>query len=170
VRPVGHGHWLRHRTQPALGELLAAHDGPCLIVAVGRGMHSSQVLPTSTDLAARLRAQLHVIHVVDEADYPVDPDGPGWEERAAEELQRRERGVRDELVSFAQPWSYHAVHGHPGAVLRDLGNVHQPLMLIVGAGAGGVGGLLERAAFGFPSSSLLHHSDRPVLVVPRAAK
>lgn len=150
----------------ALRDALQTHEGPCLIAAVGHDVHTSRVLLTAVDLAVRLGAYLHVVHVIDLVDYPIDPDSALWEEQAQQELRRREIQVGEELAGSAAPWSYTALHGAAPAVLCELAEAHGPLMMVVGAGGRGLGGALERFTFGSPGTSLIHHCPSPVLVVP----
>lgn len=57
-------------------------DGPApanepsshVVLGYRAGPPGNAVLVTGADLAARLNATLHVVHVVDLSDYPIDPD------------------------------------------------------------------------------------------------
>ncbi len=60
-------------------ELTPAFD---IVVGVNRDPASQEALIVAADLARRLHAHLHVVHVVDLADYPIDPDASDWEQRA----------------------------------------------------------------------------------------
>ncbi|MDX6585475.1 MAG: hypothetical protein QOI10_4659, partial [Solirubrobacterales bacterium] len=50
-----------------------------LVVGYSEDPASGSALAVAADLAGRLFAHLHVAHVIDLDDYPIDPDSPSWE-------------------------------------------------------------------------------------------
>ena len=75
-------------------------------------------LRVGADLADRLTATLHVVHIVDLSDYPLDPDDPDWELRAHEHLTEEQRQVRAAMTDSRCTWTYHAARGDPVDLLR----------------------------------------------------
>lgn len=148
---------------PAAHVVLGYRDGPL----------GQAVLGVGADLAARLGAALHVVHVVDLSDYPIDPDSPDWERQAQQTLAHEQRDVEDALARRQHTsWTYHAAHGDPVALLRQVADTHDALMFIVGSRGEGAASIASRL-IGVPSVShgLIARSHRPVLVVPpRAAR
>lgn len=122
-------------------------------------------LRAGTDLAERLTASLHVVHIVDLSDYPLDPDDPDWERRARAHLAEEQQQVRAAMTDSRFTWTYHAAHGDPVDLLRQVADVYDALMFVVGTRGEGVGGVVSRL-LGTPSVSrgLIARSHRPVLV------
>ena len=56
---------------------------------VGHDVHaaSREAVRFTADLAARLGAYLHVVHVVDLADTPIDADSAEWDDEARAAMQ-----------------------------------------------------------------------------------
>ncbi|MCD2191078.1 universal stress protein [Actinomycetospora soli] len=122
-------------------------------------------LQVGADLTERLTATLHVVHVVDLSDYPIDPDDPDWDRRAGEHLAEEQRQVDAALAGSRCSWTYHAAHGDPVDLLRRVADDHDALMFVVGTRGEGLGGVVSRL-LGVPSVShgLIARSHRPVVV------
>jgi len=82
-----------------------------LVVGHDRWPASQSALTFAVDLAARLPAHLHVVHVVNLSDYPVDPDAADWEDEGRRELETQRAQVRAFLDQFGDQWSYHSFRG-----------------------------------------------------------
>lgn len=132
------------------------------------GPDGQAVLYHGTDLAGRLGAALHVVHVVDLSDYPIDPDSPDWEQQAQETLAAERHEVESALADLPGSWTYHAAHGDPVALLRRVADSYDALMFVVGSRGENAGSVISRLLGTRPSVShgLIARSHRPVLVVP----
>lgn len=131
------------------------------------------VLRVGVEIAGRLHAELHVVHVVDLHDYPIDVDAWDWETQAQRHLGNEQRQVENALATMTTSWTYHAAHGSPVALLRQVADTHDALMFIVGSRGEGPSSIAARllAGRGAVSHGLIARSHRPVLVVPpRAAQ
>ena len=149
---------------PAPGSEAVTH----LVLGYRASPYGRAVLDHGADLATRLRAALHVVHVVDLSDYPIDPDSPRWEEQAQQTLAAEQRDVETALADLPGSWTYHAAHGDPVALLRQVADGYDALMFIVGSRGEGVGSVASRLLGTRPSVShrLIARSHRPVLVIP----
>lgn len=160
---------------PAPGPELRA-DGPrpsaepATHVVLGHqaGPYGRAVLRHGADLARRLGAALHVVHVVDLSDYPIDPDAADWEQQAGQHLAAEQREVETALGDLPGSWTYHAAHGDPVALLRRVADSYDALMFVVGSRGESAGSVISRLLGTRPSVShgLIARSHRPVLVVP----
>ena len=130
--------------------------------------YGEAVLHHGADLATRLLAALHVVHVVDLCDSPIDPDSPDWEEQAQKTLAAERRGVEAALADLPGSWTYHGAHGDPVTLLREVADSYDALMFIVGSRGESAGSVLSRLLGARPSVShgLIARSHRPVLVIP----
>jgi nucleotide-binding universal stress UspA family protein len=127
-------------------------------------------LDVAADLAQRLDARLHVVHVIDLSDYPIDPDAADWEERARKTLALEHETVRTVLRTFNGPWTYHAWHGEPAVLLARVADEYDAFMVIIGARRDGVGAVINHLLSRSVSGNLTgRRGHRPVLVVPRNA-
>jgi nucleotide-binding universal stress UspA family protein len=127
-------------------------------------------LEVAADLARRLDARLHVVHVIDLSDYPIDPDASDWEEQAQRTLAQEKETVGAVLKAFNGPWTYHAWHGEPAALLVTVADEYDALMIIIGARRDGFGAAITHMLSRSITRNLTgHRGHRPVLVVPRHA-
>jgi nucleotide-binding universal stress UspA family protein len=157
-----HGRILRRISTPMAGE---ASDGEPQIL-VGHDAHAASraAVRFTADLAVRLGAYLHVVHVVDLADTPIDADSAEWDGKARAALEALHTDARSLLEGFDIGWSYHACHGDPAELLARVAEEHGVLFVAVGA----TGRNLTRRLMegGSVSRRLLRRHTLPVLVVP----
>lgn len=140
---------------------------PSLVLGYDRTPSSRYALSVATDLAARLDAHLHVVHIVDLRDYPIDPDSADWEQQGLATLADEVEAARAELTGWPGQWTYHQKRGDPVRALVKVAAAHDAWMIIVGTHGAGMGAALQHLMGGATSVShglLRHH--RPVLVVP----
>lgn len=136
-----------------------------LVVAFDRSGAGRAALATAGELGSRLHADLHVVHCVDLADYPVDPDAADWEQHAARTLDDDRRLVADALAPYPGSWSYVAVRAEVSEALRWAAEEVDALMIVVGVRSAGWRHLFERAPGPSLPHRLISHGGRPVLVV-----
>ena len=144
---------------------------PSPIVLGYRSAQSRRALEVAADLTARLEGHLHVVHVVTLDDYPLSPDGPGWEEQARSGLHQLRAVVRDQLAGSRLAWTYHLAEGDVVHGLAQVAARVNALMVVVGAPATGRSRgwaevLTRVAAPDSPSVPRLLGMSRPLLVVP----
>jgi nucleotide-binding universal stress UspA family protein len=137
-----------------------------LVLGYDRDEASQAALEVARDLGGRLHAHLTVVHVVTLGDYPVDPDGPGWEEQAEVTLADERSRVARALADHRFGWSYEARHGVPEEVLLHVADERDALLVVVGHHGRGTSEGLRRLIDGSVSRRLLRRCARPVLVVP----
>jgi nucleotide-binding universal stress UspA family protein len=138
-----------------------------LVVGYDRSEAGEQALSVASDLAGRLGARLHVVHVVDMNDYPIDPDRADWEQRGVADLQEESHAAADALHAWPGEWTYDLQRGDPVRALAEIGRRENALMIVVGTRGGGIGVALGHLLGA--TSSVSHGLERagvPVLVVP----
>lgn len=127
---------------------------------------SSAALRFAVALARRLNAHLHVVHVADLDDTPVDPDAWDWEAQLDQRLAEDATTARALLDQLHARWTYHAEHGRPSDVIADLADQTDALMIILGGPRGGMRSFAETLAGVSVSHQLTRQHGRPVLIVP----
>jgi nucleotide-binding universal stress UspA family protein len=137
-----------------------------LVVGWDRQPASTAVLRFAVGLAQRLAAHLHVVHIADFDDMPVDSDAWDWEQQFRESLEAHAVRARTILDELRANWTYHAVHGRPPDVLADLADEVDAMMIVLGAPRGGVHSLIDSFAGQSVSHQLTRNRSRPVLLVP----
>ena len=139
-------------------------------IIVGWDLHpnSSAALRFAVVMAQRLDAQLHVVHVADVDDLPIDPDAWNWEEQLDQRLAENATTARMLLDQLHAHWTYHAARGRPSDVIADLAEETDALMIILGGPRGGVLSFLETLAGQSVSHQLTSQHGRPVLIVPES--
>ncbi len=142
-------------------------DGsPSLVVGYDLREASQRALSMAADLAVKLGAHLHVVHVVDLLDYPIDPDSSDWEERARITLEQERRRVPVLLEGVGVEWTYHPERGEPIRALISVADRHDALMIVVGTRGAGLGASIQRLlGGGSVSRGLIREHGRPVLIV-----
>lgn len=126
---------------------------------------SQNALRVATDLAARLGAHLHVVHVIDLRDYPIDPDAWDWEAQGQAQLTTEHEEVGSALAGWEGQWTYHLQRGDPVRAISQIAADEAALMIIVGTHS--VGSALQRLLTVSPSvPHELEHASTPVLIVP----
>lgn len=136
-----------------------------IVLGYGRPGESEPALEVAADLARRLHAHLHVVHVINLADYPIDPDSSEWESAARAAVTREHQEVRAALDGHLTGWSYYAAHGVPANLLASVANEYDALMIVVGSRGEGLTRTLGRLMGGSVADGLIHYCGRPVLVV-----
>lgn len=157
-----YGRILRRISTPMTGD---GHEGKTALL-VGHDVQAASraAVRFTADLAARLGAYLHVVHVVDLADTPIDADSADWDEGARKAMDALHEDARRLLEGFDIGWTYHACHGDPAELLARVADEHGVLFVAVGA----TGRNLTRRLMegGSVSRRLLRRHSLPVLVVP----
>ena len=153
---------------PSQGEANQRAEGrPHLVVGHDRRPYSQRALAVATDLAAGLNAYLHVVHILDLDDYPIDPDMPGWEEHAAAVIAREKDQVSTALSGRLTDWTFAVDRGERVSRLTSVADECDALMIIVGTHGDGLGAALGHLLRGTSvSHGLIRRKHRPVLVVP----
>ncbi len=118
----------------------------------------------TADLAVRLGAHLHVVHVVDLSDTPIDADSAEWEEAAGRTLEALHEDARKLLEEFDIGWTYHACHGDPAELLARVAEEYHVMLIAVGATSRGLARRFMEG--GSVARRLMRRHDVAVLVVP----
>ncbi len=149
-------------------------DGPAgpttptthLVVGFDRHNASHVALDYAIGLAAALNAHLHVAHVIDADDLPIDPDAAEWDHAIAEVVERERVYACSRLAALPGNWSYHAHHGNPAQLLSSLADSNDASMIVIGAPRHGLASLVARLLGESVSAQLIHHGHRPVVLIP----
>jgi nucleotide-binding universal stress UspA family protein len=136
-----------------------------LVVGFDQTAASLAALGKAAEIGAQLQARLHVIHAVDLADYPVDPDADDWEEQAAKSLEEERQRVSAALAEYPCGWSFVALRADPAEALNRTAEEVDAVMIVVGVRSHGWRHIFERLAGPSVSHRLINHCHRPVLVV-----
>ena len=137
-----------------------------LVVGWDRQPASAAALRFAVGLARRLDAHLHVVHIADVDDMPVDPDAWDYEQQFHASLEAHAVGARPLLDELGANWTYHAMHGRPPDVLADLAEEVDAVMIVLGAPRGGVHSFIDTFAGQSVAHQLTGKHRRPVLLVP----
>ncbi|WP_328714167.1 universal stress protein [Nocardia salmonicida] len=141
---------------------------PATHVVVGFDRHNAShiALDYAIGLAAALNAYLHVAHVIDTDDLPIDPDAADWDRAIAEVVERERAYACSMLAALPGNWSYHAHRGNPAHLLGSIADANDAAMIVIGAPRHGLASLVERLLGESVSAQLIHHGQRPVVLVP----
>jgi nucleotide-binding universal stress UspA family protein len=139
---------------------------PTLVVGHSQDPSSDYALAAAVDLARRVRGRLHVVHVIETKDYPVDSDAADWEQQGAAVIAEQRRRVETRLRDAGVPWSYEDRHGAPASELTRVATDQHALMIVLGTRGEGVRQALSRLIEPSVSHGVIGRQHRPVLVVP----
>lgn len=137
-----------------------------LVVGVDHRDLSFKVLAVAADLAARLDADLHVVHAIDLRDYPVDPDSADWEEHAEAALTELRSSIETTLAGHEGRWTYQVQVGEPVPTLKAAADDRDALMIVVGHHKHWTPVRVTRGSVG---AGLSRTARRPVLIVPEGS-
>lgn len=136
-----------------------------IVVGHDRQLESRAALQVAMDFATRLNASLHIVHVVNLDDYPIDPDSADWESYASERLAEEKSMVAECLQDHSRAWSYYVGRGDPARRLIRVAEENDALMIIVGSHGEGIRASLGRLVEPAVSHRLIQEARYPVLVV-----
>lgn len=127
---------------------------------------STSALRYSIELARRLTAHIHVVHIVDLDDTPVDPDADDWEQQLEATLAEEAAQARQLLDGLAGSWTYHGGHGDPAALLAKVADQYSALMVVIGSPRGGLNSFLDTVFGQSVAHRLIGIRRTPLLIVP----
>lgn len=136
--------------------------GTAVVAGHCRRPAARAALGAAVVLAARLGAELHVLHSTTLDDYDIDPDAERYEHESDVAFERVQ--VLDQLRGTGLVWAYHEHRGDPASALAALAGEVDAAYLVVGATAPGV--LRHLGGNESVTKRLLRLQPRPVLVVP----
>ena len=139
---------------------------PTLVVGHSQDPSSDFALAAAADLARRLGGRLHVVHVIEIEDYPVDSDAADWEQQGAAVIAEQRRRVEARLADAGVPWSYEDRRGDPASELAKAAAERRALMIVLGTRGEGLWQALSRLIEPSVSHGVIGRQHRPVLVVP----
>jgi nucleotide-binding universal stress UspA family protein len=151
---------------PTFPEVARSRD---LVVAYESSPCSDTALEFAVDLAERLDARLHIIHVVTLADLPVDPDLAGSElegELLRTSLDRDRADAEKIMAAFGGEWTYSNATGNAVRRINAAAGECDALAIILGMSTRGVRGVIHRLLKGSLGREMAKRSDRAVLTVP----
>jgi nucleotide-binding universal stress UspA family protein len=137
-----------------------------LVVGWDREPASAAALRYAVMLARYLDAHLHVVHIADVADLPIDPDAWDYEQQFHASVEAHAVAARKLLDEFGANWTYHATHGRPPDVLAELAERVDAVMIVLGAPRGGVHSFIDTFAGQSVAHQLTRKHARAVLLVP----
>lgn len=141
-------------------------ETPTFVVGYRQGPTGRAALQYAVWLADAVAGRVHVVHVTDLDDFPVDPDDLDWELEAEGRLAAVRSEVDAALDGHARPWSYEVAHGDAGDALADVALRRGATMVVVAAHVDGRLGRLQRLVARSIARELFDRAACPVLVVP----
>ena len=142
--------------------------GRTIVVGYASTAASRRAVQEAARLATDLDAVLHVVHVVDLRDYPVDPDTPDWDSAGEARLMQERREVEGLLAEHRLDWTYDLLRGDPARGIADTAARHHAYMIVVGTHVrhGFTDGLERLLGAGASVAHALERMEIPVLLVP----
>lgn len=137
-----------------------------LVVGFDRHNPSHIALDYAIGLAGVIDAHLHVAHVIDADDLPIDPDAADWDRAITEIVERERADACAMLTALPGNWSYHAHRGNPARILTSIADTTNASMIVIGTPRHTLASRVDRLLDGSVSAQLIHHGRHPVLLVP----
>lgn len=137
-----------------------------LVVGWDREPASAAALRYAVKLARYLGWHLHVVHIADVNDLPIDPDAWDYEQQFHASVEANAVAARKLLEELGANWTYHAMHGRPPDVLAELAEQVDAVMIVVGAPRGGMHSFIDTFAGQSVAHQLTRNHARAVLLVP----
>ena len=135
-----------------------------IVIGTDGSADAQDAVSKAADLAARLSAEVVLVHAFDPLDHLEDLDGGrDLSEVEAATTRRLEEEWGAPLAARGVATETRVAHGNPAEVLCDLAEEIDADLIVVGAR--GLG-RLESLLLGSTSSRVVNSSSRPVLVIP----
>lgn len=143
-------------------------ESPGVHLVVGWDTHppSTAALHFGIDMGRRLDACVHVVHILDMDDEPLDPDSDSWEDQARIAVDAAEAEALKELASQGVAWKYHSAYGPAAATLLGVAQQYEALMIILGSPRGGLASALDTLLGQSVSHRLIGAKSVPLVLVP----
>lgn len=143
-------------------------ESPAVQLVVGWDHYppSTAALRFAIDMARRLDAHVHVVHIQDMDDEPLDPDSDSWESQSRTAIAAAETAAREELASGEVSWEYHRAHGPAAVQLLAVAQQCDALMIILGSPRGGPASVLDTFLGQSVSHRLIGARRVPLVLVP----
>lgn len=141
----------------------AGERPPQLLVGYDQHPASHRAVVVAAALAKVLGANLLLLHVIDLADYPVDPESATWETASVDTLLAERRQAETLLTGTGIEWTYRITQDDPVHALAQVAHEVDALFIVVGASGRG---LAQRLRHSSVPQALLRKQSKPVLVVP----
>ncbi|MGX7698015.1 universal stress protein [Gordonia polyisoprenivorans] len=152
----------RHRRGPA--PTVAARAA--LVVGWNRHPDSVAAVRFAVMLARRLDAHIHIVHIVDLDDEPLDPDAPDWDRRFAATVDEDALAARALLDTLATSWTYHSGHGSAADLLARVADEYSALLVAIGSPRGGLMSALDSLLGQSVAHRMIGQRKVPLLLVP----
>jgi len=141
-----------------------------LVVGYDRHLASRAALLFAAELAGALNVALHVVHVVDRSDSPINVEAASSAGATERRLEGERRHVAAALDAADVQWSYHVMDGDPVAALLAAASEHAASMIVVGRPEQGLVATVGHIVTGAVARTLIRRSQRPVVVVPHVVE
>lgn len=160
--PADTGPLRRHRRGPTP----SVTPRTALVVGWNRHPDSVAAVRFAVMLARRLDAHVHVVHIVDLDDEPLDPDAPDWDQQFAATVDRDALAARDLLDTLPASWTYHSGHGSAADLLAAVADEYSALLVAIGSPRGGLMSVLDSVLGQSVAHRMIGRRKVPLLVVP----
>ena len=138
-----------------------------IITGIDGSEHSIKAASLAADLAAERKATLELVYAIPPAYFPVEAYGPVLVEVDRIQQEEAERTLKKVVAQLQRPGLEIRAEvlngGSPARLIADRAEAKNAEMIVVGSRGRGA---LSRTFLGSVSSTLLHISKKPVLVVP----
>lgn len=147
-------------------------DSMSLLVGIDLSEQSERVLRLAVEIAARMQAGLHIVHVREQPVMALPGEMvtaslvEGMIERYDEEALRARNdciAVCERIIRDRVPFELHMLTGAPAETLLTAVKTWQPAVVVVGSHGRSA---LKRLLLGSVSTALCQRSSAPVLVIP----
>jgi len=137
-----------------------------LVIGWNRHPDSVVALRYAVRLAQRLDAHLHVVHIVDLDDEPLDPDAPNWDELFDTTVNEAALEARELLNAVPASWTYHSGHGSAADLLTTVSDRYAVMMVVVGSPRGGFMSYVDSVLGQSVAQRIIGKRKVPLLMVP----
>jgi nucleotide-binding universal stress UspA family protein len=134
-----------------------------VVVGFDERSPSLAALAMAAHIAGQLIVELHVVHVITERDYPIDPDAADWDEHAEALQQKLVDQVADNLAGHEGGWEYHTRRGGVAHHLVAVADAVDAMFIVIGTYRRSG---LDRVLPGSVLRKLSRRSNRAILLVP----
>lgn len=141
-----------------------------IVVGIGTGLSSKNVVSYGLTLAAKEDSALHVVHCITSEDLPVETDSPQFETRLHYEMVSQREQTTSTLASHTDTWTYDCTYGGPAGVILATADKYDAFTIVIGSPRKGAASAVSQLIHSSVSSRLNRQNRYPVISVPSGVR
>jgi len=157
-----HPEYTCHLANPSTDRAPTRH----IVLGIGTGLTSKNVVSYGLMLAAKEDSALHVVHCITSEDLPVEIDSPQFDTRLHDEMVSQREQTTSALASHTDTSTYDCTYGDPAGVILATADKYDAFTIVIGSPRKGAASAVSKLMHSSVTSRLKRQNRYPVISVP----